>query len=319
MVGNERYDVIVLEYYLRAYNNLDVLAGRLRNRFPEATMVFVVTRMPFMFYYKPTHQSLKELLAKEGAKEGWDPHTAVEAVLAGTNQSDWMLTDPPELLAKVKEIADSVKGYVFELRVPEDNFEAIRWYAKMLYLHDQTHYTTYGHQVVYHGVKSVLDLTNANRSDALGAWDYQDNCDLWFQSGQSSLPHHPEMTLRSFSDHRKYALDITSNTTVGWIEISNPAPVNATLYVQYMATNPPAIYPKVKLFMESNDDFVIVDPIVESYRYAVHVTVLVKVSSNVQPGISRVYVEPLEQDKISPFRITGVIVTPAKNVTIAGQ
>ena len=320
MVGNTNiYDVIIFEYYLKSSNKLDRLAMRLRQRFPRATIIFVLVRHPYQFVHKPTQQSLRNFVdAYDDAEHNWDPHQVIEKILHVTNPEDWEFYEHTDSVDAIRSISKTADGHVFEIDMPKDDIIAtMKLFAEELYIWDQVHYTEYTHRLIAGGVEAILQQSDAQRSDEINEWFARDYCDSWFLTGVTYVPHHPELVMRKFRGE-KYALEADGMNT--YIRLTNRDNRDSDVYVSYMVTSEPDLYPKTRFWLDGGlnrtKQFVIVEPYTTDYNYAVHISDVVKIGT-VPSGESDIIVSVLE-NKTLPFRITGVIVTPPEELLATG-
>ena len=124
MVGDDaRFDFVVFEYYSILVNNearLVDLAKRVRTRFPDALIIFMSMEDPGFYRYKPTGESVQEVLARSGTEimgglyEGITEQEMLNATWSHTNE-DWELKVSNFQLQKshIEEAADAVGGVVW--------------------------------------------------------------------------------------------------------------------------------------------------------------------------------------------------------------
>jgi len=311
MVGDEDYfDVITFEFYPILSDDLEILVDRVRERFPNATMIFLVMNPPFLFFHKTDDNGLRGLLSKHIHTPDFSDR--VEKVLEGTESHEWGLTKSEASIAFYDRIAQSVNGYVLDIQVPEDMFQAIRLYTHY-FQPDLTHFTEFGHKIVYNGIMKILEDESVTRHNEVGEWGHTDNCDLWYRSGETNISH-SSMELQNFNggkNNDKYAFEVPNNKT-SWIDVINTDLTGeSSLWVQFMATNSPGIYPDI--LFSINKDVTTISPTIPKYPFNVHVTTTMRVSSGLPLGTSRLHMNPIgDATEEHPFRITGIIVTPSK-------
>lgn len=324
MLGEDTIaDVIILEYYLDAKNNLIRLAKRLRQRFPLATMIFLRIWGPFQYKYTPTNEfaGLKKWLPEHSLESIWDEKFTSSMMLE--KFEDWEYNTDETIIDAQNEAIEASGGYLFELERPEDPRVALTDYAHF-YSKDMVHLSVHGHAFVASSIRRMLLDLNVTRHDDVQPWIAIDQCDSWYEDGStpSFALLHPMINMTKFStDHSlkgtqrleggngKFALEITGKTL--WIRLHNALDQPADVFLRFMVEGPPpSRYPQTRILLGPDDkEGVVIDPIIMDYNHMVHVNKVAKVGT-IPPGYTVMRMIPLEPDKKDPFRITGIIITP---------
>jgi len=309
MVGDDAiFDVIILEFHLRATEGLDQLALRLRERFPDAMIIFVKIWFPQLVIRSDTRQRflrwIEENVGQNVALHGKELSNA----LAATQRSEWTYAPHRRCGFAVQDAADAVGGYIYELPRPEDPRQAIIQHSD-LFDADYHHMSTYGHQVVADDLTRLINKY-ARRSDRLGTWGGGDSCLSWFSSGRVAIPYERHMQITNFEDG-KYALEVSDRG--GFIVVENPFQDVRSLYLTYMAYGPaPSIYPQTEVFFSTpshgHSTPVLIDPTVDDCNGVdMHIAKVSKVGL-IPPGKVDLQIFPIERAN-KGFRVTGFSLT----------
>lgn len=123
MVGDDaRFDYVVFEYYLLLHDNekkLTVLANRVRARFPDAVIIFLMMPTVGNYIHIPTKRSLNKVMEDSGVpfKGGNYVPTTMSMMHQGlfnaSRHGEWALNWPKEQTEEVFRAAHSVDGHVW--------------------------------------------------------------------------------------------------------------------------------------------------------------------------------------------------------------
>ena len=325
MLGdNTMADVIILEFFLDAKNNLLRLAKRLRQRYPRATFIFLRIWGPLHYKYAsndPGTHLLKQWLPAHSIKSIWDDK--FKDTIMMENPEDWSYVHHYDVIDAQNEAIEASGGFLYELQRPMDPRVALSEYA-YVFAEDMVHLSVQGHTLVANSIRRILLDLNATRSDDINPWASTDQCESWYENGNapSLAKLHPMISMNKFStDHSlqlkstsnagngKYALEITASNQ--WIRLHNPLGQPADIFIRYMGEGPPpGRYSKMRILLGADDKVgVIVDPTVYDFDHTVHVNRVNKIGT-IPPGYTMMRFTTLEPEKVAPFRITGIVITP---------
>jgi len=317
MVGDEKYDVIMLEYFERANDGLKPLAERLRKRFPNAIMILVQLWHPKMILYKSNGKIITML---EWLKENGFGDMAPELIngsqlkkaLEATSSEDWgfnfdKLNNGMSILEDIANTVNGVllKGPPFQIESYKDVDEKTLMLSTMkMFAGDWFHLSEDGHREVAQAVKVILKNNPIKRSDEVGTWGTGDLCYKWYETGKVDIAF-SDAVVKNFKPG-KYALQFPS--TGGSLRITNPFKEPRSLMISYMTTGPDTtIYPKTEVKINnSQSQPVIIKPVCNDYEFPVHVSGSENVGM-VQPGENIVSINPLET-KEQPFRVVAAAI-----------
>jgi len=315
MVGESVYDVIIIEYLYRAYDGVIPLAQRLRQRFPDATIIFLQIFDPKLTLFKKFSFDL--WLSSLGVNEK-SPKALQE--LEKTSKNDWAVNIRyiDECRSFAEEGAKKVNGYVLQgppfptSRYDDIDAKDLLINTTSLYGSDWFHLSKTGHEVVAQGIKEFLHTIKLKPTKSLGSWGEGDSCHNWFHTGDFNLDHSAGITMEKIKSD-KFAAKIPRQG--GYLVVENPFDTPRELVLIYMTTGPKtSIYPKTLVSIYCNNrncldglyEPVTINPISDGYNFPVHVASSQNIGK-VQPGNSTVYINPL-QSTLAPFRIIAVAV-----------
>ena len=307
MIGEDaKFDAIVLEFFLDADENLIRLVGRLKRRYPQATIILLRISGPLQYIHLPTDSS-------EGLRHFLEQHSLVmhdpnfmSILKKETNPDDWQFEPLSHQIDMQQKAIQESGALLWELPRPEDPFEAFELYRHM-YANDLVHFSETGHEIIADGVRGML--ANVQRNDGIGVWEH-DFCLSWFESGATTLKSNAGVVMTEFdSKSHKWALEMTSSDS--WIIVQNPLGRTAQVFIRYMKTTPPpGLYPTTKVVTEGGmNKQVILNPTGKNTNSRAHVNRIAKIGT-IPPGEMKIYFTPIEKGKQYPFRVTGIAISP---------
>ena len=119
--------------------------------------------------------------------------------------------------------------------------------------------------------------------------------------------------MAQFGDIKKYALEATAPDS--WIEVINPTESPLEVYVEYMVTDHPTIYPDVRLTLLNSLDMPHGVPIkpeastITGLNVHIHIVKTARVGL-APPGRGIIKIATLDTAKDHAFRVVGTILTP---------
>jgi len=308
----ENYDVIILEFIIWT-THLDLLAERLRERYPDALIIFVELWNAVRIRRTENNEMVLFWMERNFPQTTkLDSPEFVEHIRTKTQPKDWKF-DLRGREEFIQQIAKNVDAEVFHLPRLDSAHAALVQQGK-LFDQDRNHISEFGHQVVARGVAKIINnhqfhQNNKDNSPKLGSWGSGggDACSNWFETGQG-VPvfkgHNTE--LRKFAPS-KYALELYIGGAT--IIVNNPFPTDRTLYLMYMVMGPPpSPYPKTMASLPyTQQPNVELDTSTNFDTLYVHVTKIKRIGT-IPPGITSLNLFPLE-DLGKPFRLTGLVVS----------
>ena len=325
IVGNEHvYDVILIEFSQHT-QGLALLAQRIRQRFPVATIIFVQLWSPSSFAYKTENQNEDQNENQNGMIVPWDDwwmnfHESISLDSAEyksrLRERDWFYVDDVQHTTVLQQSLERVNGLLYTLPRSEDPLTALESVADLFAesnLDDLSNspilytLTSRGHDLVAQGIRDIVNSQNIfQRPDRnlVGTWGSGDSCHLWYETGQ--VKPHSHLKLRQFSKQEKYALEVPSGKK-GSITMENPFDQERIVYLTYMTTSasshPNKVYPKTKVTLNGKPS-VILDPYHDDNTEHRHITRTTAIGL-VGPGTTVIQLQCLEET-LAGFRVVGV-------------
>lgn len=314
LIGNQTFDVIVVESKANKhlFPFLHRLLVRLRNRFPDAPIIFLSVLTPQDYEFGQSSITVGEWMLQEGFRNKNDTHF-VQHVL-DTNASDWYYDDYER--EEQRKVALSISN-VHVVQFPSN------WYPhdpRQFLIHNRimfgdheypehawSHFSELGHQTIAQAIREKLaKLKHDVPWNCTGTWvGGLDQCESWFTTGKLGSTK-TNMELVEFDDwNHKWALEVPPDG--GYITISSST--KADVYVNHMKLYPERDqYPTTMAVLGNLS--VELDP---RFDYdmpgGAHVTSIAFIS-DIGPGVMNITFTPLEKGMANPFRVTGVVTTP---------
>jgi len=261
MVGDDAiYDIITIEYMSMAvvgtHDPIELLAKRLRHRFPDALIIFLNLWTLHQFF-RPQHQQQElrqyvlEATTMMEPNNPTIPRGALEEALQLTTGDNWKFNnfDADSIL---EQIAHEVNGTVLTLATPDpdDSIASILRVAPM-YLTDMSHFSELGHEWITNRIVDIVQAEQlTERSDRTNPWDMIDVCLSWYESG--TITNHD--AVRTNMPMKQFTTDPNTPGTHFSLEASNTLELNTMkftntnsnpqhLYLSHMVTGPHELYP----------------------------------------------------------------------------
>jgi hypothetical protein len=249
IVQEDIYDIVLLEFTVFD-DSITVLAQRLRERFPNATILFVQLWRPSQFKYRQDEGTVidfQEFRAQLGNPPVSDNDLYFQVLQSG-GADKWFL-DILDQEQQIKRVALEVGARYLKLPVPENDIFAFPvTLHKTMELFHEDDLSPYGHSVIADSIRTfvaqsqVLERENRNQ---VGSWGMGDQCNLWYSHGDFQLTGTGRRLRAVEFDHAKeghrHALEVAPEGSS--FEIENPFSEDRMLYLTYMTSA-----------SESNDD-----------------------------------------------------------------
>lgn len=326
MIGDEEFDVIILEFFQKNAEGLMTLAKRIRQRFPDA--IIIITRLwyPTQLFNYELNMNAGDYAEQLGLGRDFihDPKFHEAIIQSGPRKWESLYKDPNERHNKIHlAVAQEVGAYIVRLPFDERADTVHGWLTKgdKLLAEDSFHLSKGGHAVLAEEIEEIVDKVGVLKEPRIGEFDGMDHCHNWLESGEISaeIKYSSNGIVSKMPNTQKYALTFSGENTDssmgdgdGWIEVSNPSNIIMDLNVAYMTTGPaPSKYPKVEVTRTNRDaNKIILDPVSTGWRdKKVHVTRLANIGK-IYPGVlkDRIYFRPMEETEY-PFRLVSVAIT----------
>ena len=314
MIGIDMvYDVIILEYFIRAQEGLMTLASRIRQRFPHAAIIFLRLWFPEMLVHNPSQLRLRDWVISNGVSQDLNSKDFQVLIRTTNSETDWTFRPIVATATTIQdEVVKIVDGTLWEFPRDSDPIQTLLS-VKNLFAMDWHHLSAAGHQVVADGIKAIFKELNLKRQNLVIPWAQHDSCESWFSTGKSSISHGPEWKMENFvPEGPKYGLDLLSPR--GWITFKNPFQEVQMLHLAYMVTGPPpGMYQKVRIPLRDHPEFPLVEinPVVEALDgHNIHIVHMIRIV-RIPPSGSIIleFERVMEEHRILPFRLTGYAIT----------
>jgi len=179
-IGDKVYDVILIEYYLSS-EGLNVLAARLRQRFPEATFIFTRLLQPQMLFYNDKSTGKKNHLSEWLQRAGHKEKTPEAIAAFEASGEDWYFRDT--LISDRSEVQYEaimeVDGYLYEgpgsaWDITQDTKSMFIQISDLF--NERYQLSMKGNQVVAQEIQQLLQNIKPKRSDVVAKWGGHESC-----------------------------------------------------------------------------------------------------------------------------------------------
>ena len=245
IVGSKHvYDVIVLEFSFETTNGegLTLLAQRIRQRFPHATIIFVQLWLPSQFYTTITTASLESFsLPHDGNSNNFTTPTKISFDEMRSTSSDpdqlslysdkfevtvkehqWEFKPNDQHEADLQAVAALVQGDIVRLPLIGDASSTLASAKELFFELDKsdlkldennkrvsTEYalTPTGHKLIANKIRAIVDEKDILSQpkefrNAVGTWGSGDQCWLWYETGKGMPSKYSRLRFRQFSKSR---------------------------------------------------------------------------------------------------------------------
>lgn len=238
IVGENSYlDVISIEYSTFD-ESLEILARRLRKRFPDALILLVEVWNPRMLRYRTSVSTLDwdnwRALAKKGTPS--------------TRKGEWFLMDG-SARQRVEALAREILN-VKVVSLPKPNTQALdsphelptylAWFQK----ENPEALSVSGQEIITRQIQSAISGAKPIvRSDKRGSWGSGDACNLWFTSGNYGGIAGRRIDFGSKQHHAIEFRHLRGDS----VSVYNPFATQRMLYLTYMTALDDGIYPRARV------------------------------------------------------------------------
>ena len=316
IVGDKNvYDVIFLQYWLKANQGVFELARRLHERFPSAMIFFVKVWSPINF----RRRGNKELGEVDMTFEEWRnskflPDEQVNFIIQAieADDGDWYFPERPEADSALNEARKAVDGYHLRIAKKDTAKETLAFYLHF-FNHQHAHLSPMGHaylaNITMTTINKKMIMERNEATDDVhpvgdGSWGRGDSCIIWYTTGEYTAETSPGLVMREFDTRKgKYALEVTSP---GWFTVTNPFDDERTLYVSFLSTTE-GFYPEATVSIGEHGApmmLVPIDPEVTPGPHDIRTLPIGKIP----PGDTKIYVTP-QGSTGNYFRLVGVTFT----------
>lgn len=316
IVQDDLYDVVLIEFTVFD-DSIAVLARRLRERFPAASILFVRLWRPSQMKFRHDDGStidFVEFREKHGNPSLDDTGLYFEMLKSGADH--WFI-EIPEQETEIKMAAAQVQARYLKLPVPEsDIFAYPITMRKTMELFENDDLSKHGHVVIAESIRSHVkesQVLSGHDRNKVGTWGDGDQCKLWYNHGDFELNGRRLRAVEfdHAGDEHRHALEVSAEGSS--FDIENPFTNDRMLYLTYMTSamdnddEMRSPYPDVRVSLNG-----ISTVIVEPYHGGSEHVEYARTSAvgKVPPGTSTVSLLPVGLSRRN-FRLVGASFLPS--------
>jgi hypothetical protein len=306
IVGDSVYDAVTIEFS-EFDDSLIVLAQRIRQRLPAASIIFVRLWNPEMIRYRADNGEPIDLNAWRQQHGSYSLNSKeLHTNILATEKERWFMEVPDD--AQLEQTLQEVQGKLYTPPYPrsDNDFSA---FTAMFQDENWSLLSKSGHEVVAEAIRdlvqgdSVLERPNRNET---GSWGSGDQCTMWYADGNYAQEHRQarQVDFAHEAGSHKHALEILR--AGGSVTINNPFPKYRMLSLTYMTASDEELgqpeYPRVRVRLGGVPS-VAIEPYHEETDQ-VHLARTTAVGL-IPPGDTLIQLDPLQDSKHN-FRLVGV-------------
>lgn len=299
------YDLILLDFVQNGTDGFPLLLKRLRQRYPDAVIVYVKLWSLLTFARDPESGRDVHYVGRDPTKTwAWKEGDAFDKGYKGGDH------DCGREICNSKQMEDLIKkegGFIYEMPLPETPNVAIDegWFDA----NDWHHLSEVGHKILAEDLSKFLSTKAVELfkgEKKVGSWGKGDQCYNWFMSGENPLSYtgfEMKNILKGHSADEKWVLAMTGKNAT--ITVESKFDIDVPLGLGYMSRQDPATYPLVEVTINDQEP-IIVDPNVnrEKVIKTVHITAFNHIGS-AKAGTNVIKLRTLDS-RPEPFRVVGV-------------
>ena len=171
MIGEEEYDVIILEYYMHAQEGLLTLAKRVRERFPEAIIIMTRFWGPYMILNHNTDQNLVSWAHDKGFDESFIHNDSFHKLyLREAGEDFWMWSGSKNQREAQEAAAREAGAYLVKMPFNENADGPGGWLdiGDKLLAPDSFHLSAFGHEDLAVRIKEIVDRVGVRKNRRIG-------------------------------------------------------------------------------------------------------------------------------------------------------
>ena len=305
------YDLILLDFNLNGSDGLPLLVKRLRERYPDAVLVYVgLWSLMTNMEEAGTGKTILEVGHDPSRDWKWkDEDFYVTGGLPGTTCTREICT-----LEELQKVMQTYGGYVYEFPRPKSPEVCIRegWFIES----DWHHLSETGHRVLANDLIFFLhDKHEAlfNNYKSVGEWGLGDQCYNWMSSGSNPLATNGELVdlLANVDvESNRWALQFSSEEE-GEIIVDSKFDIPVPLGIAYFSRYDPADFNIVVISVNDETSYEI-DPSINKSGLYIKNAVMSTFAhiGNASPGKNIIKITTKEI-RSRPFQVTGIFLCGA--------
>ncbi|GFH56241.1 hypothetical protein CTEN210_12717 [Chaetoceros tenuissimus] len=327
IIGEEIFDVIVLEFYMHAEEGLKQLAIRIRERFTDAIIVIVHHWMPLQIVNDgilddrswPMH--LMQYAEKNGFGRDYMHNPEFHELLKTTpDQWDFNHDMYKNIENLIRETAEAINGYTFKTPLMDrqrDGQGGWVHFGDQLLSTDSFHPSPQGHIFIANQIRDIVERVGIPKNPRVQPFAQKDQCYNWRMDGILDSPNvsfGDSFKMVNMPNTEKYALELQNNDENGnnWINLFNEGDDFMDVYIGHMTTSPEQKYPMVEAFHEQSDN--------EKFELSptptdlfggkdIHVERMTYLGIITPKSSLKIYFKPMGESEW-PFRIMSIMINP---------
>lgn len=310
IVGDSVYDVVTIEF-TTLEESTRVLAQRMRQRFPSASIVFVRLWNPLQIVYQTDNGTVMDMDSWLQLNGNYTLHSKelYQGMLTTTKASQWSMQLPDD--AALQETLREVHGLLYTLPHP-DKMPEFALSFPMFQEDNWSLLSDKGHETVALGIQKLIppveDILTRPHRQATGSWGSGDQCDLWYLDGNSKhIQSHRRTQQVNFAytaESHKHAIEVIGRGAS--ITVNNPFNTERIVSLTYMTASDEEIdkpeYPRTRVVLNGTP-LVAIEPFHEG-ALDLHLARTSAVGL-IPPGETLLQLDPLQVSKHF-FRLVGV-------------
>jgi len=292
--ANRSYDLIFVEFAVNGMSWLPSLLRRLKERYPDAVIVFVrLWSVLGDAVERGTGRTVFELGKDVSIDWVWNENADIEQFHKGIKAF----------------VSNEINEFYYELPKPEKPLDAI---DKGWFTGDWQHLSGNGHALVADDIIRFL-TSNENivhrlisNEKRLGSWSWGDRCYSWLENGK--IPSKPTFHYdgaRLTNGNHTWLLEFSNSG--GVLRFNSGFPIPVPLSLGYMTQQVPAEYPEVSV---NDQNPVVLNPGGNKLKVMSETDFVSIVAIGwAEPGLNTITVKPhtLAFKQTSPLRVSGII------------
>lgn len=261
MIGEQVFDVIILEFTGRVNKATFSLARRLRERFPDALIISLKNWVPNMINSKVFKMDVMSLAQKYDFPGHFMHDPLFHEFIKQLGNEDWKINwrDSDEI---EKDMEEKLGVKVLPLAQNFENPHSWLSHSKR-FSKDSFHLSEEGHKDIAERIEKVIKEVGIPNNPRLNEFSNKDICKSWFLTGEpgEDVKYGKRVILHPLAtNEKKHVLSFPSPG--GAVTLTNKSDKKQHLYISYMTSGPlPSLYPKASVKIVGTDmDEVILDP-----------------------------------------------------------
>ena len=319
---NDDFDVISIEFSVFD-QNLEILARRLRQRYPAAEILLVELWNPLMLRYRENkHETFdfKTWRERRGNVNKALSSLDLSLEISASGPDKWFLYYPETARQRLQATVREINAQIVTLSEPGQHVmavpDALRDYLSWFQQDDPAVLSSQGHaalaQLIHISVPGLNSMVPRRKT---GSWGSGDHCNLWFSSGNLGSVDGTIVDFGHTDNSHKHAIEFR-HLRGDSLRVYNPFDSERMLFLTYMTASEDGVYPRTRIRLNGVPT-VQIDPFhehVETEKEFARTTAVGLIPPNAS---TTVRLDPLQPSTLH-FRLVGasLIAEEMRNVPI---